>query len=243
MVHVCLRPDRVYFPPVERATDDGLLMVGGGLTPQWLQAAYTQGIFPWPVGTDIGTVLAWFSPDPRAILELGSLHISRRLARRIRTGKYDVTLNTCFADVIAECAAPREAANEEPDEEDEACDEQDDELSGTWITPELAEAYIELHRRGVAHSVEVWDRDALVGGLYGVAYGGFFSGESMFHRVRDASKIALAFLVSRLRERGFCLFDIQQFTPHMASLGAIEISRSEYLRRLKRALEIQASLT
>lgn len=243
LVHVCLRSDRIYFPPVDEATDDGLLMVGGGLTPQWLKAAYTRGIFPWPVETDIGSVLAWFSPDPRAIVELDSLHISRRLARRIRSGKYRVTFNTCFADVISECAAPRAAARDYDEEEADALSEDEfDDNSGTWITPELAHAYVELHRRGMAHSVEVWEHDTLVGGLYGVTFGGLFSGESMFHRVRDASKIALAFLVPRLRERGFSLFDIQQFTPHMASLGAIEVSRSEYLKRLKRALEIRTAL-
>ena len=199
-------------------------MLGGGLTPEWLVAAYQRGVFPWPIETEFGPVLAWFSPDPRAIVELDSLHISRRLDRRLRSGRFRVSFNEAFADVVAGCAAPRSYE------------------AGTWITEELAAAYQRIHTLGVAHSVEVWQDEQLVGGVYGVALGGFFSGESMFHRTRDASKIALVALVERLQQREFGLFDIQQWTPHMASMGAIEIPRRVYLKRLAAALDIATSV-
>ena len=224
MVHVALPFGEVFFPPVSTATEDGLLMLGGGLSPPWLIEAYQRGIFPWPLLTEYGPMLAWFSPDPRAILELDDFHVSHRLARRIRSHRYRVTWNTCFAEVVAGCAEPRGGE------------------AGTWITPQLAEAYQRLHTLGIAQSVEVWREDQLVGGLYGVVLGGFFSGESMFHRDRDASKIALAALVDRLRMGGCDLFDIQQWTPHLASLGACEISRDEYLRRLQRAISARSCL-
>ncbi len=223
MVHVCLPHEEVRFPPVSEADPTGLLMLGGGLTPEWLVAAYQRGVFPWPIETEVGPVLAWFCPDPRAILELDSLHISRRLDRRLRSGRFRVSFNEAFADVVAGCAAPRSHE------------------AGTWITEELAAAYQRIHTLGVAHSVEVWQDEQLVGGVYGVALGGFFSGESMFHRTRDASKIALVALVEQLQQREFRLFDIQQWTPHMASLGAIEISRRVYLKRLAAALDIATS--
>ena len=195
-------------------------MLGGGLTPEWLSAAYRRGVFPWPIETEFGPVLAWFSPDPRAILELDALHISHRLHRRLRSGRFRVSFNEAFADVVAGCAAPRNYED------------------GTWITVELAAAYQRFHELGMAHSVEVWQDERLVGGVYGVALGGFFSGESMFHRTRDASKIALVALVEHLRRREFRLFDIQQTTPHMASLGATEVPRRVYVRRLAAALDI-----
>ena len=210
----------IYFPPVATALEGGLLRVGGQLTPNWLLAAYERGIFPWPVIEDEWEVLAWFSPDPRAVIELDGLHVSRRLARRIRRGQFQVTLNRDFAGVISGCSAPR----------------RDD--SGTWITPEICAAYQRLHELGYAHSVEVWSEARLVGGLYGVALGGMFAGESMFHRARDASKIALFCLQAHLRQRGFTLFDIQQQTNHSKSMGAVEISRAAFLLRLHSALAL-----
>ena len=210
----------IYFPPVTTALEGGLLRVGGQLTPDWLLAAYGRGIFPWPVIEDEWEVLAWFSPDPRAVIELDGLHVSRRLARRIRSGQFQVTVNRDFSGVISGCMAPR----------------RDD--CGTWITPEIRSAYQRLHELGYAHSVEVWSETKLGGGLYGGALGGMFAGESMFHRERDASKIALFCLQSHLRQRGFTLFDIQQQTNHSKSMGAVEIPRTEFLLRLNSALTL-----
>ncbi len=211
----------VSFPDVASAAEDGLLLVGGQLTEPWILEGYRRGIFPWPIVDETETSLAWFSPDPRAIVELDGLHISRSLARRIRSDRYRVTINQDFTSVLAGCSAPR----------------RDDE--STWITRELARAYVRLHRRGFAHSVEVWENEELVGGIYGVAQGGVFFGESMFSFRRDASKVALAHLVVRLRERDFVLFDIQQATPHLTRMGAVEISRHDYLQRLTKGLKKQ----
>lgn len=208
------------FPPVSSATEDGLLMLGGRLTPERVLEAYRRGIFPWPIGESDCELLAWFSPDPRAIIELDQLHVSRRLARRIRSGRFHVTCDQAFDQVIAGCAAPR------------ATD------GGTWITPDMARVYGQLHALGHTHSVEVWHEDVLVGGLYGISLGGFFAGESMFHRERDASKVALATLVAHLRARGFRLFDVQQATAHAVRMGAIEIRRSRFVTRLRAALEL-----
>ncbi len=191
----------VSFPDVTSADEDGLLLTGGRLTESWILEGYRRGIFPWPQADETETLLAWFSPDPRAIVELDGLHISRRLARRIRSDQFRVTFDRDFASVVAGCAEPR----------------RDDE--STWITRELARAYRQLHRRGFAHSIEVWQDDQLVGGLYGVAQGGVFFAESMFSRRRDASKVALAHLVLRLRERDFGLLDIQMTTPHMTRMA------------------------
>lgn len=210
----------IYFPPVTAAMEGGLLRVGGRLTPDWLLTAYERGIFPWPVIEDDWEILAWFSPDPRAVIELDGLHVSRRLARRIRSQRFEVTMNHDFSGVVAGCSEPR----------------RDD--SGTWITPAICAAYRQLHELGHAHSIEVWSQGALVGGLYGVALGGMFAGESMFFRMRDASKIAMFFLLEHLRQRGFTLFDIQQQTPHAERMGAVEISRSQFLSRLHCALTL-----
>jgi leucyl/phenylalanyl-tRNA--protein transferase len=216
-------PDRPRFPPVEQAQPDGLLLVGGQLTPEWLLAAYSQGIFPWPSVGAGWEVLAWYSPDPRAVLELDAMHVPRRLQRRIRRGEFTVTWDRDFAAVVAQCAAPREAAG------------------GTWITAEMAAAYGRLHALGHAHSVEVWQAERLVGGLYGVALGGFFAGESMFHRVRDAANVALVCLVERLRQRGFVLFDVQQASPHLQRLGAVCVPRALFLQRLQQAIALPVS--
>lgn len=197
------------------ADDLGLVGVGADLKPSRLLEAYAHGIFPW---YDEDGPILWWSPNPRAIFELDAVHVSRRLRRTMRSGLFTVTVDQAFGAVIRGCGEGRE--------------------EGTWITPEMIEAYEHLHRLGPAHSVEVWHEGELVGGLYGVALGGLFAGESMFTRVRDASKVALVSLVDRLRLRGFTLFDIQFVTPHTTRLGAIEIPRAEYLRRLQAALRL-----
>jgi leucyl/phenylalanyl-tRNA--protein transferase len=206
------------FAHPERADDYGLLAVGGDLRPETLLAAYRHGVFPW---YDEGDPILWWSPDPRAIFDLNGFHVSRRLGRTLRSGRFKVTLNHDFAGVIRGCAEGRE--------------------EGTWITSDMIDAYETLHRLGHGHSVEVWHGDTLAGGIYGVTVGGLFAGESMFTRVRDASKVALVHLAGRLRERGFQLFDIQFLTEHTKSLGAVEIPRVEYLRRLRRALATSAT--
>jgi leucyl/phenylalanyl-tRNA--protein transferase len=210
---------RFTFLDPEFADAEGMVGVGGNLNPPVLLEAYRRGIFPY---FDETTPLLWWSPDPRGIFELDGFHVARRLARTIRSGKFRVTVNTAFADVMAGCA---------------------DREEGTWITPSMIEAYTRLHQLGHAHSVEVWHKDQLAGGVYGVTVGGLFAGESMFTRIRDASKVALAFLIERLRQRGFSLFDIQFVTDHTASLGAVAIPRHEYLARLRRALRQAVQLT
>jgi leucyl/phenylalanyl-tRNA--protein transferase len=185
-----------------------------------LLTAYRRGVFPW---YDETTPILWWSPDPRAIIEIGALHISRRLRRTIRSGKFHLTIDRDFAGVIRGCA--------------------DRPGDGNWITPDMLAAYETLHRLGHAHSVEAWHRGILAGGVYGVAINGFFAAESMFSCVSDASKVALAFLMEHLQSRGFQLFDIQFLNPHTQSLGAIEIPRDEYLQRLIRALRTTASFT
>jgi leucyl/phenylalanyl-tRNA--protein transferase len=211
-----------YFPPPESADSEGFLLFGGELTPDWILDAYRNGIFPWPVFDDV-ELMAWWSPDPRAIVELDGLHVSRRLARTLRSGRFEVTVNQDFSSVVRACASVG----------DRAC--------ATWLTPEMIDAYEGLHRDGYAQSVEVWQDGQLAGGTYGVAIGAFFSAESMFYRVRDASKVALVHLVRRLQLRGFELLDIQQLTDHTAALGAREVGRDEYLSRLSRALERNVS--
>ena len=204
------------FPNPSLADPEGLLAVGGNLEPETLLSAYQQGIFPW---FDEDTPILWWSPDPRAILEFDNLYISKRLARTIRTNKFQVTFNQDFDAVVKGCTY-------RPEE-------------GTWITPEVAKAYGEFHRRGHAHSVEVWQQGVLVGGLYGVAIGGLFAGESMFSTVSDASKVALAALVSRLKEKGYQLFDLQIINEHTSTMGATEIPRDDYLARVKLAIQLK----
>jgi leucyl/phenylalanyl-tRNA---protein transferase len=207
------------FPPIEAAGPDGVLMVGGGLGPDWLLEAYRRGIFPMPIRVEGRRHIAWLSPDPRGILELDGLHISRRLARRLRRGEFQFTLNRAFAEVVRGCTAPRGPG------------------SDRWLTLPMQNAYRTLHELGHAHSVETWQEGRLVGGMFGVAVGGLFAGESMFHRVTDASKAALACLVAHLVRCGFTLLDVQWTNTHTRSLGAIDVPRSEYLRRLKTAVE------
>jgi leucyl/phenylalanyl-tRNA--protein transferase len=213
--------DVPWIPP-EMADPDGFVGVGGDLGPRTLLRAYAEGVFPWFNEDD---PILWWSPDPRAVINLhalpdtpyGGLHVSRRLARTIRSGKFRVTMNRCFEAVMRACGENRDG--------------------GTWVTPDMLAAYTAMHRLGHAHSVETWVGDELAGGVYGLAIGGLFAAESMFYRVSDGSKVALVALVSRLRERGFVLLDVQMTTPHTEGLGAMNISRTEYLRRLREAVK------
>jgi leucyl/phenylalanyl-tRNA---protein transferase len=214
-----LLPPSDHFPPAADADPEGLVGFGGELSPEWLLDAYRHGIFPWPI-TDFDAPLAWWSPDPRAVIEFGRFHVSRRLRRTCRSTKFEVTRDVDFPSVIRGCAmAPAR-------------------LNQTWLTPEMIEAYIRLHELGYAHSVEVWHQHELAGGVYGVAIGGLFAAESKFYRVRDASKVALVSLVEHLQRRCFVLLDIQQLTPHTARFGAMAIPRSQYLTRLAQAIEL-----
>jgi leucyl/phenylalanyl-tRNA--protein transferase len=202
------------FPPVDRAMREpnGLLAAGGDLSPRRLLEAYVNGIFPW-FGDD--DPLLWWSPDPRMVLFLDELHVSRSLRRVMRAGRFDVRFDTAFRQVMLACGAPRA--------------DQD----GTWITAEMVRAYTRLAELGYAHSIETWAGDELVGGLYGVAIGRMFYGESMFTRRSDASKVAFAAMVRQLSRWGFRLVDCQMPTGHLASLGAREIPRAEFLRHVQ----------
>ncbi len=204
------------FPPPEAADEQGLLALGADLEPGTLLAAYRAGVFPMPL-TGVRE-MTWFSPDPRGVVPLAEFRPSRSLRRSAR--RFTVTADTAFARVVAECADPRRP--------------------GGWITPPIRHAYERLHALGWAHSLEVWDGDgALAGGLYGVEVGGLFAAESKFHLRTDASKVALAALVERLRAAGGeRLLDVQWTTPHLAALGARDVARSEYLRRLAAALAL-----
>jgi len=183
------------------------------LDPALIMRAYREGIFP--MALEDGEI-GWFSPDPRGILPLDDFHVPSRLARVVRQGRFEVAVNRDFGAVLASCA-------DRPED-------------GTWISDDIFQSYLALHRLGIAHSVETWHDGRLAGGLYGVHLGGAFFGESMFHRIPDASKVALVALVDRLQRRGFTLLDTQWVTPHLRQFGAIEISRRDYLRRLKLAL-------
>ena len=203
----------IRFPDPESASAEGMVAVGGDLTVERLLAAYGRGIFPWTFNP-----ITWWSPDPRGIIELDNFHISESLAKAIRRQALEVTMNTAFQQVVQACAAPGPKRR------------------STWITKEFIEAYTALHAQGHAHSVECWENGQLVGGVYGVAIGGLFAGESMFHFVDNASKIALHHLVQHLRQRQFPLFDIQMVTSATQPLGARAISRHEYLQRLATAV-------
>ena len=208
-----LRAD-TQFPPVEWATTDpnGLLAAGGDLSVARLLEAYRHGIFPW---FSEGQPILWWSPDPRMVLFPAQLKVSRSLAKTLRNSRFEVRADTAFRDVIENCRMPRR--------------DQD----GTWITAPMVEAYCELHRAGIAHSVETWLDGELAGGLYGLALGRAFFGESMFMRVADASKVALVTLVRQLESWGFGMIDCQMNTAHLASFGAREIPRAEFTRRLQ----------
>jgi leucyl/phenylalanyl-tRNA--protein transferase len=207
--------ERLIFPPPERGPRQAPIAVGGDLRPERLLLAYSMGIFPWQ-----GEPLHWHSPDPRMVLLADELHISHSLAKTLRRGPYRLTLDTAFREVMIGCATtPRPGQD------------------GTWITPEMVASYAELHRRGVAHAVEAWDGERLVGGLYGISLGGAFFGESMFAHARDASKVAFVWLVRQLQRWAIRLVDCQVYTPHLASLGASEWPRRRFLAALQRALE------
>jgi leucyl/phenylalanyl-tRNA--protein transferase len=205
-----LDTSRWRFPDPSSADRDGLVGFGADLEPATLLHAYRQGIFPWP---HPGMPLPWFSPDPRGVIRPGGLRVSRSLRQRLRRCGWETTVDQAFATVIAACAE-----HERPE--------------GTWIVPEMRAAYVRLHELGHAHSLEVWRGGELLGGLYGVGVGAVFTGESMFHRATDASKVALVDLVDRLAEAGGRLVDVQLVTDHLASLGAEPLRRHEYLRLL-----------
>ncbi len=207
-----------YFPPAEWADPDGIVCVGGDLSPELVADAYRHGIFPWPLEEE--EPLVWWSLDPRGILDPARLHPSRRVLRRLKRGEYVGSIDSDFAGVISGCATGPGRIGE------------------CWITPAMRAAYQHLHQLGIAHSVEVRHEGELVGGVYGVAYGGLFAAESMFHRRRDASNAAVTLLVAHLVARGYRLIDIQQVTPHTERLGGILVSRGEYLRRLAVARDL-----
>lgn len=206
---------RLWFPDprdaVKRGPHAGLVAVGGDLSVPRLLLAYRSGLFPWTAKP-----VTWWSPEPRGVFELEQFHIGRTLARVLRQGRFEITFDRAFREVITACATVRRP--------------------GGWISPEFVTAYTALHEAGHAHSVECWQVGKLVGGVYGVSVGGLFAGESMFHRADDASKVALAHLVGRLRERGFTLFDTQMVTAATRQLGAVEIPRAAYLARLAEAM-------
>jgi leucyl/phenylalanyl-tRNA---protein transferase len=214
------RSDDFRFPPVEFASPEGLVAVGGDLRAERLLEAYRHGIFPW---YNEDQPILWWSPDPRCVLLPAEIKVSRSLAKTLRSGKFRITFDAHYSDVMRACAGPR---IQNPQ-------------GGTWITDEMLEAYFLLHERGYAHSVETWCNGELVGGLYGVALGGAFFGESMFSRASDASKVALVHLALRLESLGFTIIDCQMTTPHLVTLGAREIRRTEFLLRLDAALAVR----
>lgn len=206
------------FPPLERTTAEGLLCAGGDLRPARLLAAYSLGIFPW---YSVGLPILWWSPDPRCVLPLPAFHLPSRSARALRHRPFSLTHNAAFGRVIRACAAPRAGAD------------------GSWLVDDMIAAYERLHFLGYAHSIEAWDGEGrLAGGLYGVALGRAFFGESMFHRVSEASRAALAGLVALLRLRGATLLDCQQATPHMLRMGATLVPRQSFMEQLREALRL-----
>lgn len=200
------------FPDPRLADESGMLAIGGDLAPERLRLAYESGIFPW---YDAGLPPMWWSPDPRALLDPEHLQVSRSMRRVLSKGGFGITANRAFEQVIKACASNRP--------------------EGTWLIPDMIEAYTLLHQSGDAHSFEVWRADKLVGGLYGVQRGALFAAESMFHTETNASKVALVAAVRFLFEAGIELFEVQFLTEHLASMGAFEVSREEYLERLKAA--------
>jgi len=207
---------RLVFPPPHLAEPDGLLAVGGDLSVERLLLAYRSGIFPW---YEKGAPLLWWSPDPRCVLFPERLHISHSLRQTLNASRFRATVDGGFRSVIRHCATARRRGQR-----------------GTWITAEMLEAYVRLHEAGYAHSVEVWEGNRLAGGLYGVALGRCFFGESMFSRVANASKCALVFLVRGLQGLGFAMIDCQVESPHLLRLGAQPIPRPDFLARLRQAL-------
>ncbi len=214
------QPDtnRFQFPPVEMASPEGLLAIGGDLSSERLIEAYRQGIFPW---YNEDQPILWWSPDPRLVLFPQRLKISRSLKKLLRKNLFQITFDTAFREVMLGCAAPRSPSME----------------SDTWISNDMITAYMRLHTQGLAHSVETWQSGKLVGGLYGVALGGCYFGESMFSRVADASKAALVYLVNNIINWGFDLIDCQVSSDHLISLGAEEIHRVDFMCYLESALK------
>lgn len=208
---------RLIFPPPELAEENGVLCVGGDVSEDRLILAYSSGIFPWP---HEGLPLLWHSPDPRTVLVPKDIHVGRSLEKSMRRGHYEVRLDTAFRQVMRGCSQ-----KERPNQD------------GTWITGEMIEGYMALHRRGLAHSIEAWRGDELVGGLYGVSLGGAFFGESMFAEAPDASKVAFATLVRQLERWGFDFVDCQVHTEHLERFGAVEWPRTRFLAALKKALK------
>jgi leucyl/phenylalanyl-tRNA--protein transferase len=219
MVRLSRNPRDLSFPAVEHATSEGLLAIGGDLRIERLLEAYRHGIFPW---YSEGQPILWWSPDPRTVLFPERLHIARSLRRSLRPSRFTITLDKDFESVVRHCAGPRPQYPE----------------GGTWITPAMIEAYTGLHRRGWAHSVETWQGDQLVGGLYGVAIGAAFFAESMFTKVDDASKVAFVGLVRQLHRWGFRIIDCQQSSPHVLRLGAEEIPRRLYMEHIATAVAL-----
>ncbi|MFT6397782.1 MAG: leucyl/phenylalanyl-tRNA--protein transferase [Bradymonadia bacterium] len=221
MVHLLVMPiyalnDEPVFPDPIEAEPDGLLAVGGDLAPRRVLTAYALGIFPWPIGD---MPLAWFSPPERMLLDFDDLKISRSLRKALRSGGFSVTMDQAFPDVMAACCSTPRSHE-----------------TGTWITDDMQRSYAQIHELGFAHSVEVWREGELVGGLYGISIGAMFCGESMFHTVNDASKIAFVALARQLQTWGFHFLDCQLHTPHLESLGAFEIPREEFRKRLQDAI-------
>ncbi len=206
----------VSFPDPKREDVDDLVAVGGDLSPQRLIFAYQKGIFPW---YSEDTPILWWSPDPRLVLDLQNIHVPNRLKRILRQKIFKVTLNMNFSEVINSCAYVKRSG-----------------MRGTWIVPEMIEAYLRLYRLGFAHSVEAWRSGSLVGGLYGVAIGRMFFGESMFYRVSNASKVAFVHFVNMLKDQGFHFIDCQQTTQHLQRFGAHIISRKKFMNKLDTAL-------
>jgi leucyl/phenylalanyl-tRNA--protein transferase len=213
-VSIAILNRALHFPDPRLANAKGLVAIGGDLSADRLLLAYRTGVFPWTIAP-----ISWWSPDPRAILEFRQLHVPDSLKKILRKEVFQITLDRAFPQVIQNCAARA------PGRVD------------TWITPEFIEAYTRLHQLGYAHSLECWQSGELAGGIYGVAIGGFFAGESMFHRASNASKVALYHLVEHLRKRKFCLLDIQMLTPVTRQMGGATIPRDHYLERLAQALE------
>ena len=214
--------DGTPFPPIAKAlkSPNGLLCAGGDLSPERLVDAYSHGIFPW---FSDGDPILWWSPDPRMVLYPEELRVSRSLRKTVAKGAYETRFDTAFREVMRACAAPRDGQG------------------GTWIVPEMVEAYTRLHERGLAHSVESWLDGELAGGLYGVALGKVFFGESMFTRAPDASKVALVQLVERLKAAGYRVIDCQQATAHLASLGAREIPRKAFAQLVRESIQYPPS--
>ncbi len=205
------------FPPATSADEHGIVGVGADLEPDTLLSAYTQGLFPMPL--EANGPIAWWSPDPRAVIPVGGIHVSRSLRRSMR--RFSFTIDTAFGEVIRACADPTRPHG--------------------WIDAQIIRAYERLHELGWAHSIETRNADGdLVGGVYGISVGALFAGESMFHTETDASKAALVTLSELLVDNNFSLFDVQWMTPHLESLGAIDLSRTDYLRRLEEAVTTAA---